>query len=537
MRRKLSAVYAMDETIEKLRASYDATAYESIPYRQTHPDRLAVVAALQGIAAPPFEGCRVLELGCASGGNLIPMSEQLPHAQFLGVDLSSRQIETGAAIAGELGLANIELRCLDMMDFPPALGHFDYIIAHGVLSWVPRPVQTRLFEIVRDHLSPGGLAYISYNCYPGWRLMEIGREMMLYVGGNTADPKVSAGRGREIIRLVAAHPPNQSHYRETMRTLQKSLVNESDRQILHDRMEVVNLPLYFWQFMQDCKAHGLGYVGDAWATVDPSVDLSKPALEIISKISTDALDAEQYSDFFDNRMFRSSVICHEQLISAPRSPAPGRFAKLYFAGNPPQTPAGLDAEGRAAFDFACGDFKVRVSDPRPLAVLGRLKAAAPAPVSFEELRKAVHQQVPGYFDSPEPIEALERLIQTYHRMGMIELWSNAPDFLTFKVEEFPRTTRYARWQASHNLPVASLKLTAVDLDAAFRILVSLLDGTRNRRSMMEEIMRRKDSPDFASWPLRNRKEFEEALEKALKIIASNCLLLHSNPAVSASTGV
>lgn len=72
--------------------SYDEVPYESYPFAQTHPDRLATVATLLGLRPAPVEQCRVLELGCAGGGNLIPMALTLPESTFVGIDLSARQI-------------------------------------------------------------------------------------------------------------------------------------------------------------------------------------------------------------------------------------------------------------------------------------------------------------------------------------------------------------------------------------------------------------------------------------------------------------
>src|SRR5436190_23362618 len=90
--------------------SYDEVPYKSYPYPQSHPDRLATVATLFGMEPPPLDNCRVLELGCCSGGNLIPMAERFPGRRFVGVDYSQRQVAEGQATLKELGLENIELR-------------------------------------------------------------------------------------------------------------------------------------------------------------------------------------------------------------------------------------------------------------------------------------------------------------------------------------------------------------------------------------------------------------------------------------------
>src|SRR5438105_14442183 len=111
---------------DQLRADYDAVPYELGAFRRTHPDNLGVIGALAGMTPPAVPSCRVLEIGCATGGNLLPMAQALPAARFLGIDLSPRQIEAGVAVAGQVGLSNIELRCQNLLDFPEAEGAFDY---------------------------------------------------------------------------------------------------------------------------------------------------------------------------------------------------------------------------------------------------------------------------------------------------------------------------------------------------------------------------------------------------------------------------
>ncbi|MEL6108772.1 MAG: class I SAM-dependent methyltransferase, partial [Planctomycetota bacterium] len=154
---------------DSVATSYDRVPYASWPYANSHPNRLSTIARLMGIEPPRLDQMRVLELGCASGGNLIPMAEMFPSATFVGIDASSRQIEQGVERIETLGLENIELRTADLetVESPPT--PFDFIITHGVYSWVPPSVQKAILRISHDWLSPNGVAYISYNTNPGWK--------------------------------------------------------------------------------------------------------------------------------------------------------------------------------------------------------------------------------------------------------------------------------------------------------------------------------------------------------------------------------
>ena len=107
-----------ENSVEK---SYDEVPYPSGAFEQTHPDRLATVATLFGMKPAPIERCRVLELGCASGGNLVPMAHALPGASFLGVDISSREIADGLPWIERLGLRNLRLEQGDILALDASL--------------------------------------------------------------------------------------------------------------------------------------------------------------------------------------------------------------------------------------------------------------------------------------------------------------------------------------------------------------------------------------------------------------------------------
>ncbi len=149
-------------------ASYDELPYDSLPLPETQPDFLAAMAKLHGFDAPDPRRARILELGCAQGGNLIPLAWRWPESDCVGVELSRVQAEAGAAFVKRLGLPNVRIVHGDLAALPDDLGAFDYIIAHGVFSWVPPAVQQALLEACRRHLSPQGVAYVSFNVAAGW---------------------------------------------------------------------------------------------------------------------------------------------------------------------------------------------------------------------------------------------------------------------------------------------------------------------------------------------------------------------------------
>ena len=152
--------------------TYDEVPYMAASFSNTHPEVLAVTALLRGIDSPPLDGARVLELGCARGANLVPMASSLPKASFVGVDLSHRQIDEARATARAVGAENVAFHAMDLRGLDDSFGSFDYVVAHGLYSWVPPDVQEAILEVCARRLSPKGIVYVSYNTFETANHME-----------------------------------------------------------------------------------------------------------------------------------------------------------------------------------------------------------------------------------------------------------------------------------------------------------------------------------------------------------------------------
>jgi cyclopropane fatty-acyl-phospholipid synthase-like methyltransferase len=157
-------------------SAHDQVPYINSPFAQTHPSRLFVMGRLAGLNPPAVETCRVLEIGANKGENLIGMAMVLPSAEFVGIDLAEVPVTRGQQTIADLGLDNVRLRQMNLLEIDEGFGEFDYIIAHGVYSWTPAEVRDKLLAVVRAHLSAQGVAFVSYNTYPGAHLREMLRE-------------------------------------------------------------------------------------------------------------------------------------------------------------------------------------------------------------------------------------------------------------------------------------------------------------------------------------------------------------------------
>jgi SAM-dependent methyltransferase len=517
----------MDPITEKLKLSYEEVPYDSLPHRKSHPDHLAAMAALCDIDAPPVDTARVLEIGCASGGNLLPIAEVLPNATLLGVDLSPRQIDAGQQAINEIKLQNVELRCLNLMDFPADVGEFDYIIAHGVYSWVPLPVRVKLLEVCRRHLSPNGIAYISYNTFPGWRYRQVAREMMLYAAEGAATQAERIKRGREFLALVANLILDGGPTRDALRSMEKGIAEFRDRYLAHDHMAEVNEPCYFSDFVRDAAGHGLRYLRDSEAEADQWHRLPGAAQEGISKLTADPVSREQYADFFVVRAFRSSLLCRADAIAKTRGKL---IQKLFVASNQPETPLGNDAQGKPVIQFGTAPFKVGVSDPGAIAVLRELRNAWPSALPFSQLAETLSRNSPEYSDAKKAVDALIYLLQTYHRFVIIELFSRPWNEIAPVPPTWPRITRYARWQAENSPMVTTLRHQGMALDAPNRMLLSLLDGTRDLDALVQAVSKQLSSADEMNWPGDSLQRLSEIVRSGLKHFATHSLLIHTGEA-------
>ena len=191
------------EIIARTARDYGRIQYNSKPFPQSQPSRMAALAQYFGLASAPLDRARVLELGSSSGGNIIPHALRYPDANFIGVDISRAQIDAGQARIARLGLSNIELRCASLTAIDESWGQFDYIICHGVHSWVPAPIQDAIFRVIRAVLSPVGIACVSYNVLPGWRMYQPFRDALALKVQKQDDPRCAPRRGARPAGLHA----------------------------------------------------------------------------------------------------------------------------------------------------------------------------------------------------------------------------------------------------------------------------------------------------------------------------------------------
>ncbi len=330
----------MDTTAQSIAQTYDDVPYDSRPFPQSHPARSAAIARLFGLTPPNLRAGRVLELGCAAGGNLIPMAANFPEAQFLGVDLSAVQIAQGRARIAELGLNNIELRHQSISDLSAREGLFDYIICHGVYSWVPASVRDAIMRVSRENLSAHGIAYISYNVFPGWRLRGALRDAVLFHVEGEANPRRKVAMARQMLRQLADASDAATPYGQMLRKEFASFCDQQDHYIAHEYLELNNEPCYVADFIAKARAAKLEFLTEANFNYTIAETFGPQNGPLLRELSGNQLDRmEQYIDFLSGRTFRQSLLVQQEIAPAiQRSLDSSRLDGLHVHANFEATP-------------------------------------------------------------------------------------------------------------------------------------------------------------------------------------------------------
>ncbi len=453
--------------------TYDELPYEDLAFFHTHPANLAAVAMLCGLRAPPIERCSVLELGCGAGFNLIAMSESLPGARLVGIDFSCRQIEAGRELAVRAGAANVDLRAGDVAALDESLGRFDYVIAHGLLSWVSPDVRSAIFGACKRHLEPGGIVYLSYNAYPGWHLRGLLFDALRFHAAFEGTPLERVRRARAALeQMIDDLPEPDVEYARLLRSEIEALRDDQDAYVFHEFLEADNHPLHFAEFAVQAAQAGLRYVAEArfgTSAIAQRGDMRRR----LEAVSPDLLRQEQYHDLLRNRYFRQSLLCHADL---PPNGSPPHAALDGLTVLARVEPLPAEADGVRPFRLRDGSV-VRLDNALLIAILDRLARAWPQPLGAGALADAVAADLAGIAMPPGASAgaAVREGVLVGYGWGWWQLLARAPAAALVPGER-PRALALARLVARDASSVTNLLHSPVDLDAMQRSVILRLDG-------------------------------------------------------------
>jgi methyltransferase-like protein len=423
----------------------------------------------------------VLELGCNRGLHLIGMAILYPDAQFVGVDVSESSIARAVELSEALELTNIGFRVMDVAQLSGRAGECDYLIAHGLYSWVSESLREKIFEICGRVLADNGIAFISFNTYPGYHLRKLVAGMMSIHAAGIEDPAEKVKQGAALVSAVLRALGEESPFAPAIRAELDSLVSKNPLITYFDEFAEENTPVYFSEFMRRAQLNGLQYLSEAEIARVTSEALPPEASELLEGMA-DTVTREQYTDFFRLGRFRQALLCRDT-VTVDRENLSERLSRMYIGC--PLQPAGeleINTDTNARFVSQAGA-AVTVNQPFVKAVIDELGRSWPGRLSYSELLERAAARV----GAPQT-ESVEMLTKTLFKMfnpNLLEI-DVSPYPFPAHASEKPVGSKLARLQAATGTDVISMRHNVVDLDdPAARTVLRLLDGTRDREEILQ----------------------------------------------------
>lgn len=467
---------------------YDQVPYPRLAYHYTHPDRMAVLGRLFGMRPRSVVTCRVLELGCAAGANLAPLAYNYPQAEFVGIDLSSRQIAEAQALAAALRLDNVRFEQLDLRELGNSFGTFDYIIAHGLYSWIPQSVQPHVLELCGKLLEPQGIAYISYNAYPGCHLRRMLRGMAMFHVRRVEEPRELAAQVRGLVEFLASMArPADSAYAAVLKDLQQTVAHMSDSGLVHELLEAHHHPVLFHDFIRAAEAAGLQYLTES--TFADRTDLNV-APDVRQRLNREhgEIGGEQYLDFLNGQSFRRTLLCRRD-VTLDRDVRAEQVDQFLVASSARPASPDDDLTGDRAVRFTTLH-GVGAGSHRPVVklALALLAQVYPRAIPFPQVCQQVGERM-GRSMSGDEIAALrgELLGRFMLEKEVVEFRLAQPD-MVHEAGPRPLASPIARYQAERGWPMVTLThKMAPPPDANTSALLQLLDGDHIREELIQTL--------------------------------------------------
>ena len=472
---------------------YDQLPYRGKAYPYAHPERLAAVAKLFGVAAPDIRSARVLEIGCGDGFNVMSMAYQYPGSTFVGVDPAGQAILQGTLKASSLGLDNLTLVEGGAEDIDASNQRFDYIVVHGVYSWVSPDIQASIMQLIGTSLSDTGIAYVSYNTLPGWHVRAVARDLMLSVVDRKTPPEQQVAAAREVLSQFASGLSESSLHGEVIRATQELLSEHEDAYWFHDFLSPENHAYTVSEFVEQATEHGLQFLAEA-ELGDSMIDKIPSQLRPVVEMEVDRLRREQLIDHLSNRSFRRTLLCraHHTLTVGPD---PANMGALHFAMKG-YVDGDVDLTEGTEVSFIRRDGEhIVVDNSLVKAALGTLCAAQPASVPHDELMADAEARTGITID--ESLRSnLQQVLLFLHGSELIDILPSKRS-VCLTVAERPQVCRLARWDAMQGeYPITNALHSASAVTPFEQLIIVLCDGTRTVEDLIDVLTDAVNSGDI-----------------------------------------
>lgn len=503
--------------------SYDEVTYPTMVFQDIRPASIGAIATLHGVRPDAIENCRVLELGCGDGATLLSTAFSMPNSECVGLDLSRSRIEDATRYAREIGIANATFHHLDVMDYDPEdFGKFDFIVAHGLFSWVPDFVREKILWLYRESLKPKGIGYLSYNALPGWHMRRIIRDAMRFQTELSEDSIEKTDSGIRFIEFLAECSRPGTAYKALLENELESLRQAKKEVIFHDDLSDENQPFFFEEFNNRIESAGLQFISES----DPIAFFTGAYPEFariaLDKLWNDPIRREQYFDFIKGTRFRSSLVC---LPSASPSyiPIVDSVESLFLGSRSflQDNTANLKDDSPVTF-FTSDDSNFSTNHRLTKAALAVLGLRWPERLSYAELIETVLSDFNPveYADfKRESTELKKHIVELIHAKVIVA--SCYRPKTSSGVSERPEVSAFARWQAGMGAAyLTNMNGANVSIENEFiRAATILLDGSRTLAELETDIVKLVEVPSDES----------EAFERSVPdLVESTIRTMHRN---------
>jgi SAM-dependent methyltransferase len=468
---------------------YDRVCYHGTAVANTSPAHLALCSRWHGGPRPPLEGFRLLELGCGDGANLLPLAFYHPRSTFIGVDSSQGELDRAAAAARSLGLENIQLVHADVRDLHLSdRGSCDFVVAHGLYSWVPDDARDAILALCRRCLEPSGLAYVSYNAQPGWGTRRLVRETLLGVPAvRDATLEDRARRAREMAARLLEDLPSRDYAHAVLLAGELERVRDGKPfYVLHEYLAEVNDGFWLGEFVERAAGHGLHYVADAqfcrWEGHVPA-----ELRAALSARGLNRVEHEQTADLLGNRYFRASILCRGDAPRTEADPA-ALFGEVHVATALSAQSEPFDLREGVVERFAGSDGpEVTLDGGLTKAAVVLLAAQWPSGMQLD----ALYARAARLFDThglevPDGARAeLPGYLTTLFEAGQVDLRLREPPY-DATLPDRPRAHALARWEAKEHEVLTTPYHLPIPFDPDAMALVRALDGSRSSAELRWE---------------------------------------------------
>lgn len=483
-------------------------AYDRVPYPGAADGliqlrNLQVVASLFGLNPADIKKCRVLEIGCANGTNLLPFAVEFPDSTFVGVDLAASQIQQAVAVASRLNLPNAQFHAANVTDFQSLGidGPFDYILVPGVFSWVTAAERQSLLQLLRRFLAPSGVAAVSFNVLPGWSFREPLREFIRRHVRAFAEPDRQIQEARQAVRFLAEASIHSTAHQKLYADVHQIFETASDHYIFHDYISDRNQPFYFHQFVNMIQEHELQFVAECDFCHTVGIGLNSLARTVVDQ--SPVLDREQLIDFVAGNAYRRALVCHEsQTVTRRFNHSSMTGLHLALVQHFSSLPANLADTDPWQLDYPNGS--LTTTEPLGKAALRLLNDVWPQTRTVDQLYSNARDILPADLCLPTTDsqftsgrDVLAQSMLAAYAAGLIQVYKTPPNTARWppgnvkgKIGEFtaavqtasirPVTSVLLRFQAEHGGRLVNLWHQHVgDLRPEERFVLSRLDGNRD----------------------------------------------------------